>query len=30
MAAGTNITAVQRLYYAWQKTKGLLGAEDPH
>lgn len=30
LAIGTNITAAQRLYHAWQKTKGMLGAEDPH
>jgi CDP-diacylglycerol--glycerol-3-phosphate 3-phosphatidyltransferase len=30
LAAGTNITAVQRLYHAWEKTRGMLGAEDPH
>jgi CDP-diacylglycerol--glycerol-3-phosphate 3-phosphatidyltransferase len=30
LAIGTNITALQRLYLAWQKTKGMLGAEDPH
>jgi len=30
LAIGTNFTAVQRLYYAWQKTRGMLGAEVPH
>ncbi|MHB8577784.1 MAG: CDP-alcohol phosphatidyltransferase family protein, partial [Dehalococcoidia bacterium] len=30
LAIGTNVTAVQRLYMAWQKTKGMLGAEVPH
>jgi CDP-diacylglycerol--glycerol-3-phosphate 3-phosphatidyltransferase len=30
LAVGTNLTALQRLYYAWQKTRGMLGAEDPH
>jgi CDP-diacylglycerol---glycerol-3-phosphate 3-phosphatidyltransferase len=30
LAIGTNITAAQRLQAAWQKTKGMLGAEDPH
>ncbi len=30
LAIGTNITAAQRLFFAWQKTKGILGAEDPH
>jgi len=30
LAIGTNITAVQRLYHAREKTKGMLGAEDPH
>lgn len=30
LAIGTNITAVQRLYHAREKTKGMLGAEVPH
>ncbi|HEY8836503.1 MAG TPA: CDP-alcohol phosphatidyltransferase family protein [Dehalococcoidia bacterium] len=30
LAIGTNITAVQRLYHAREKTKGMLGVEDPH
>lgn len=30
LAIGTNVTAVQRLYHAWLKTRGMLGAEDPH
>jgi CDP-diacylglycerol--glycerol-3-phosphate 3-phosphatidyltransferase len=30
LAIGTNVTAVQRLYHAWQKTRGQLGAEVPH
>ena len=30
LAIGTNVTALQRLYGAWQKMRGMLGAEDPH
>jgi len=30
LAVGTNITAVQRLYAAWTKLQGRLGAEVPH
>jgi CDP-diacylglycerol--glycerol-3-phosphate 3-phosphatidyltransferase len=30
LAIGTNVTAVQRLYLAREKTHGMLGAEDPH
>lgn len=30
LAIGTNITAAQRLYHAWLKTRGQLGHEDPH
>lgn len=30
LAIGTNLTAVQRLHAAWQKTRGMLGAEVPH
>ncbi len=30
LAVGTNVTAVQRLYYAWLKLRGQLGAEVPH
>ncbi len=30
LAIGTNITAAQRLYVAWTKTRGKLGAEVPH
>ena len=30
LAIGTNITAAQRLYHAWLKTRGRLGAEVPH
>lgn len=30
LAIGSNITAGQRLYHAWLKTRGRLGLEDPH
>ncbi|HLZ70975.1 MAG TPA: CDP-alcohol phosphatidyltransferase family protein [Dehalococcoidia bacterium] len=30
LAVMTNLTAVQRLYHAWQKLRGQLGAEVPH
>jgi CDP-diacylglycerol--glycerol-3-phosphate 3-phosphatidyltransferase len=30
LAVGTNLTAVQRLYHAWLKLRGQLGAEIPH
>lgn len=30
LAIGTNVTAAQRLYHAWLKTRGRLGHEDPH
>lgn len=30
LAVGSNITAAQRLYHAWLKTRGQLGYEKPH